>query len=341
MVLFVGIAVHGLTLVGCYLLFIKFVCVGSIVVEGNVLSLVLVCFFLIVIGLNYKEVKFFFRNSLIKKENFIPFLSVSSGTRDIYYDVYQGLKYSQLNSEHYFLILPELCLGISILILLLVSVYFRVKNKPLTLNTILVYKYSVVSLVLTFFFLIVTFLYWYNCKEGMVFFLFNEMLIVDFYSFLVRGLLLTLTIILLISSWRFITTQCLKTNVDLVEVPILIIASLLFMFVMVSSINLTTAYISLEGLTLLIYLLIVIPFKRENFEAVVKYFYLSAICSVIFLYGLSLLYALTGMFSYFDISFYLFNNIFVDSLYNNSILKFIVAAIVVMFLFKTGCFPFH
>jgi len=167
------------------------------------------------------------------------------------------------------------------------------------------------------------------------------MLIVDFYSFLVRGLLLTLTIILLLSSWRFITTQCSKTNVDLVEVPILIIASLLFMFVMVSSINLTTAYISLEGLTLLIYLLIVIPFKRGNFEAVVKYFYLSAICSVIFLYGLSLLYGLTGMFSYFDISFYLFNNIFVDSLYNNSILKFIVAAIVVMFLFKTGCFPFH
>jgi hypothetical protein len=75
MVLFVGIAVHGLILVGCYLLFIKFVCAGSIVVEGSVLSLVLTFFSLMVTFLNYKEVKFFFRNSLIKKERFIRFLS--------------------------------------------------------------------------------------------------------------------------------------------------------------------------------------------------------------------------------------------------------------------------
>jgi hypothetical protein len=75
MVLFVGIAVHGLILVGCYLLFIKFVCAGSIVVEGSVLSLVLTFFSLMVTFLNYKEVKFFFRNSLIKKDTVIGFLS--------------------------------------------------------------------------------------------------------------------------------------------------------------------------------------------------------------------------------------------------------------------------
>jgi NADH-quinone oxidoreductase subunit N len=130
-----------------------------------------------------------------------------------------------------------------------------------------------------------------------------------------------------------------KYNNDTIEFSFLIGFSLFFMFILLSSINIITAFISLEGLTMVIYILSIFPFKKYNFEATIKYFYLSAIGSSILLFSLSLIYGLVGSCNYFAIKYHIYQS-FV-SLINIFNIQFIILAIIFSFLFKIGAFPLH
>lgn len=64
--------------------------------------------------------------------------------------------------------------------------------------------------------------------------------------------------------------------------------------ILVVSQNLLSIYVSLEIVSLVSYILVAMPFKKENAEATIKYLLFGTFTTGITLYGMSLLYGLTG-----------------------------------------------
>jgi NADH-quinone oxidoreductase subunit N len=119
------------------------------------------------------------------------------------------------------------------------------------------------------------------------------------------------------------------------EYYVLTLTALLGIFVLCSAGSLVTVYIGIELLSLSLYALV--AFDRENgiaAEAAMKYFVLGAIASGTLLYGMSLVYGLTGSL---DLA------VIAGALHGTPSLGLIlgVAFIVVATAFKFGAAPFH
>ncbi|MBU2760191.1 NADH-quinone oxidoreductase subunit NuoN [Acidithiobacillus sulfurivorans] len=121
------------------------------------------------------------------------------------------------------------------------------------------------------------------------------------------------------------------------EIYVLLLFALLGVMVMVSGANLLSIYLGLELLALSQYALV--AFNRDSLvatEAGLKYFVLGALASGLLLYGMSLLYGLTGTLEVRHIAAALVN---VTS--SNLILVFALVFIVSGIAFKLGAAPFH
>lgn len=123
------------------------------------------------------------------------------------------------------------------------------------------------------------------------------------------------------------------------EFYVLALFGVLGMMVMVSSFNLLTLYLGLELLSLSLYAMV--AFDRDSgraSEAAMKYFVLGAIASGLLLYGMSLLYGVTGSLGLMEINEFFFSSEASDF---NLPLVFALAFIVVALAFKLGAVPFH
>lgn len=123
------------------------------------------------------------------------------------------------------------------------------------------------------------------------------------------------------------------------EFYVLTLFSALGMMVMVSAHSLLTLYLGLELLSLSLYTLI--AFDRDSArstEAAMKYFILGAIASGVLLYGMSLLYGVSGSLNIVAIGAYLHEE---EALAFNLPLVFAIAFLVVGLGFKLGAVPFH
>lgn len=121
------------------------------------------------------------------------------------------------------------------------------------------------------------------------------------------------------------------------EFYILGLFATLGMMVMISAQNFITIYLGLELLSLCLYALV--AFFRDSddaAEAAIKYFVLGAIASGMLLYGMSIMYGISGSLNLSEISLYLAN---VNEL--NIGLIFALTFIVVGVAFKFGAVPFH
>ena len=122
---------------------------------------------------------------------------------------------------------------------------------------------------------------------------------------------------------------------------VLILFAVLGMMVLVSAGNLVTIYMGLELMALATYAIVALD--RDNgvaSEAAMKYFVLGALASGILLYGMSLLFGLTGSLDLFEI------NSKLGSLYASDpgtlvLMSFALAFIVIGLAFKFGAVPFH
>lgn len=117
----------------------------------------------------------------------------------------------------------------------------------------------------------------------------------------------------------------------------LVLFSVVGMMIMVSGQNMLTLYIGLELLSLSLYALVALD--RDNaraIEAAIKYFVLGALASGMLLYGMSMIYGMTGSLNIADINNALMNG---GSTHNVLILGlvFIVAGLA----FKLGAVPFQ
>jgi NADH-quinone oxidoreductase subunit N len=121
------------------------------------------------------------------------------------------------------------------------------------------------------------------------------------------------------------------------EFYILGLFATLGMLIMASAQNFITIYLGLELLSLCLYALVAyVRDSNDAPEAAIKYFVLGAIASGLLLYGMSIMYGITGSLSLTEISSYLES---VDGL--NIGLIFALTFIVVGVAFKFGAVPFH
>jgi proton-translocating NADH-quinone oxidoreductase chain N len=166
---------------------------------------------------------------------------------------------------------------------------------------------------------------------------FNMALIHDPFTNVVKAIILISTACCLLVSLTFIKRQ----RIHAFEYSLLILFSIVGSMVMVSSYDLITLYLGLEMSSLCLYVLA--TFMRHSAfstEAGLKYFILGAFASGILLFGISLIYGLTGTTSFEDLA-----KILAGSYENPDVLPrglyagvaFVTAAM----LFKMTAAPFH
>ena len=122
---------------------------------------------------------------------------------------------------------------------------------------------------------------------------------------------------------------------------ILVLLSTLGMLVLVSANNLLLMYLALELFSLPLYVMLAMYFRRPvSIEASVKYFIMGALATCVFLYGMSLIFGLTGSLDYQAI-----NNAISHSILKQPsqelLLMFSLIFIVSGAVFKLGAAPFH
>ena len=214
------------------------------------------------------------------------------------------------------LIIPELFLTTSIMILLMIGVFY--KN---SFN--LIFKLSVIILLATFILL-------FNHSIDTSAKLFNNSYTIDYFSLFMKVLTLIVCIFVMLSSFDYIKL----IGINKIEYPILILSATLGMMIMISSYDLIVFYMGLELQSLSLYVLA--SFNRDNYrssEAGLKYFVLGALSSGLLLYGCSLIYGFSGSTN-FDL---IAQNM--DQLNTGSI--FGIVFILVGLAFKVSAVPFH
>jgi len=128
-----------------------------------------------------------------------------------------------------------------------------------------------------------------------------------------------------------------QTKIMAPEFYVLSLFSLLGMQILVSAFNLLTFYLGIELMTLPIYALVAMgQNKKFATEASIKYFTLGALSSCLLLYGISLIYGITGKFNLAEINASL-TSMSTMPLAMKIALLFILANIG----FKLGAAPFH
>lgn len=129
-----------------------------------------------------------------------------------------------------------------------------------------------------------------------------------------------------------------ERDIPVPEFYTLSLLSLFGMMILVSTSNLITLYLALEIFSLPIYALVAL--RRQHvagIEAGMKYFVAGAFASVLFLYGLSLIFGATGHVNIPQIVLASFQKNYIHPLWFVLGLVFIIGAIA----FKLGAAPFH
>ena len=212
-------------------------------------------------------------------------------------------------------ILPELFISFAIMLFLMLGVFIKKSFKLINLLTILSLLFTIILIL--------------NQPDEITK-VFNESYIIDKLSTFMKILTLLFSLFVLISSKDY-----LKNNdMEKIEYPIIILASTLGMFLMISSYDLIVFYLGLELQSLSLYILA--AFKRDeerSTEAGLKYFVLSALASGLLLYGCSLIYGFTSSTNFSIIS---------DNLtQSNPGAVFGIVFIIVGLAFKVSAVPFH
>ena len=212
-------------------------------------------------------------------------------------------------------ILPELFLSLAIMFLLMLGVFIKKSFKLISFLTIIVLIFLIALTV---------------NQPNEVGKIFNDSYIIDKFSILMKTLTFLFSIFVLVSSKEYLKIN----NINNIEYPIIILASVLGMILMISSYDLIVFYLGLELQSLCLYILA--AFKKDDqksSESGLKYFILSAIATGLLLYGCSLIYGFTGSTNFQIISKNL--NEF------NTGAVFGIVFVIVGLAFKISAVPFH
>ncbi len=143
--------------------------------------------------------------------------------------------------------------------------------------------------------------------------------------------------LLIVIAWMFTLVHVRILKYDFPhEFNALLIASVAGLHLLTMSTHLLTIYISLELISISSYLLVAISPYKKAAEGGIKYLLFGAASSAVMLYGISLIYGISGTM---DIT----SNVMTEGLMNNSALVIIVSIVLMLagLLFKLSLVPFH
>ena len=215
--------------------------------------------------------------------------------------------------------LPEIYLAIAVCVVLLVDVFVGRAATRVTPTLTLLVLAAGAGLLLAF------------AQVPSTVELFSGMYVTDPLANLLKLLAMLFVAVSLLYSRHYLETRGLLKG----EYYVLVLTALLGIFVMISAGSLLTMYIGVELLALSLYALVV--FDRDNgvaAESAMKYFVLGAIASGCLLYGMSLVYGLSGTLLFSELAV---------ALQGEPSLGLImgVVFVVVGIAFKFGAVPFH
>lgn len=217
-------------------------------------------------------------------------------------------------------VMPEIALVIAVSAILLISLFAGRKSEFIT------YALSLATLLVV----VLLMLRGFTRPDVM---LFSEMYVHDGLSKLIKLLICGTVAAVFIYARPYL----LHRDQSRPEFYILGLFATLGMMVMASAQNFLTIYLGLELLSLCLYALVAyVRDSDDAAEAAIKYFVLGAIASGMLLYGMSIMYGISGSLNLSEISLYLAGvNDF------NIGLVFALTFIVVGVAFKFGAVPFH
>ena len=211
-------------------------------------------------------------------------------------------------------ILPEVTIAVAICIVILVNSLLR--NASVTLIHSLVLFFLSFALFLSFVSL--------ELPDSNIF---DGHYVIDTFGTNLKIIALIAAILVHLGSFK--SKQNIKNEIFLIQ-----LFATLGVMILCSAHNLLTVYLGLETLTLSMYG--IVASNRNSIEATesaMKFFILGAIASAIFLYGVSILYGVTGTLSLDLIK----DSILLDTLEMRIAVAFMACGII----FKFGAFPFH
>ena len=162
---------------------------------------------------------------------------------------------------------------------------------------------------------------------------FGGMVVRDYFADVVKLAILGLTVIVLACSHRYLRERELLRG----EYFVLALFAVAGMMVMVSAGNLVPLYLGLELMSLSLYAMVALDRDSKlATEAAMKYFVLGALASGMLLYGMSMLYGVTGTL---DIA--TLRERIASGAPDQLILTFGLVFVIVGLAFKLGAAPFH
>ena len=233
-------------------------------------------------------------------------------------------------------ILPELVLLIATCLLLVASVYVR-ERQPATpgVEQDIFHTPRGVGFVYFFALLLLAYLFFaFFGRLGDVSLLaMNGMFQSDPLSNLLKACSCAAVFVTLVYSKQYLKDRSLFRP----DFIVLALLALLGQFVLISGANLLTLYLGLELMALPTYVLVAMRHNSEkSVEAGIKYFILGALASGFLLYGMSMLYGITGSLDLLEI----FKTV-ADPRVNHLVMAFGLVFIVAGLAFKLGVVPFH
>jgi NADH-quinone oxidoreductase subunit N len=172
------------------------------------------------------------------------------------------------------LIVPELSVLISAIVVILVNLFSTNKRWPFVV--------SLAGLIVAGGF---TISYWGEGSQA----IFNNLLAVDNFALFFKLLLIGIAILVILASVKYSTKFQFRG-----EYLALVLFSTLGMMLMASATELITLFVALEMTSLPLYTLVCFFKNQKSTESALKYFFLGAISSAIFLYGLVFIYGFAG-----------------------------------------------
>ena len=217
-------------------------------------------------------------------------------------------------------LVPEITLLVMACLVLVIDAFSK---DPLCKMT---YWISQLSLLLTFFAVI-----YYSPDYSYV--AFNGSFVTDKISLFLKSFILGITIVVFFYSYEYLKENELLKG----EYFVLGLFAVLGMMVISSAHHLLSVYLGLELLSLSLYAMVAMQ-RESTFatEAAIKYFVLGALASGMLLYGISMIYGVTGALQFTDI---------VDAINSGNIdKKYLIYGMIFLIVgmaFKLGAAPFH
>ncbi len=217
-------------------------------------------------------------------------------------------------------VLPELTVLAMAMFILLADLFLKPSNR------ILVYVLAQLTLFVAAYFTIST-------HVTTVGYAFTGMFVDDPLAYVLKLMILLGTAVMFVYTRQYMQLR----NMFRGEYYALVLFSVLGMMIMVSGQSMLTIYMGLELLSLCLYSLVALD--RDNArssEAAMKYFVLGALASGMLLYGMSMIYGMTGSLNIAEIS-----SVLQESNVKNPVLILGLVFIVAGLAFKFGAVPFQ